>query len=336
MKGRRAYRILLAMTLLSILLQGCIHEYPHPVKGNSSDKGEDPTAINTFIEVSYDLVWENILHNVSINTKSGARDERPHRFVIEVLKESEVVCHDIAYLSPDEFSLGILRHKLSVPLKASVYQIAVWYDLKDSEGNHAFDIEELREVSMLNLSTTDGEAFQCAYASDYLDLREYSDASEEIEIKKELELDHPGARFEIVTTDIQKFIATYKASLNQGDSFTAHLHFTDSTPVRFNLHTEDFDYGHLLNLSGRMRLPFADYDELKIAEGFVFCKIESEVTLQLEVKNSSLLPVCKSEYFTFPVKRGHITTARGEFLSSPVDGLFSINTIWDGEIVIEI
>lgn len=333
---RKGKLVIITISFLAVLLQGCIHEYPYPVKGNSSEKGEDPTAINANIEVSFDLSWESLLYDTSIRTKSRERNEYPHRFVIEVLKDGEAVCHDINYLTPDEFSLGRLNHKLSMALEASNYQIAVWYDLQDDAGNNAFDTENLKEVSMLNLSTTDAEALQCAYAADILELTEYSDAKEEIVIKKELQLNHVGARFEIVTTDIQKFIETYKISLTQGDSFTAYLWFTNNTPTIFNVHTDELSYGELLTLSGRIRLPFAEYDELKIAEGFVFCKDESEATLKFEVKNSALLPICATEYFSFPLKRGYITTVKGEFLSSPVDGVFSVNTVWEGEIVMEI
>lgn len=332
----RSFVFFIFIIIISIFLSGCIHEYPHPVKGNSSDKGENPTAINAEIQVSFNLSWENILHNVEISTKSGVRDERPHRFVIEVIKEGEQVCHDLDYLTAEEFSLGSLTHKISVPLEASSYQIAVWYDFQDDEGHYSFDADNLTNVSLLNLSTDSGENLQCAYATDTLDLSHYSNSQEEIHFTKELHLSHAGARFEIVTTDIQKFIETYKASLNQGDSFTVNLTFTGDTPSSCNLYKNNFNYGEITKLSGKMRLPFAEYEELKIAEGFVFCPDEGEVTMKLNVINSSLIPVCETEYFSFPVKRGCITIVRGDFLSSPVDGIFSVNTIWDEEIIIEI
>ncbi|MCH5242170.1 MAG: hypothetical protein J1F67_07070 [Muribaculaceae bacterium] len=328
--------ILTSLVFFAFLMQGCIHEYPTPVKGNSSDKGENPSAINANIEVTFDLSWESLLYNVKTDTKSRARTERPHRFVVEVLKDGEPVCHDLNYLSPEEFSLGKLNHKLSVPLEASGYQIAVWYDIQDDDGNNSYNTENLKNVSLSNSSTTAGEFLQCAYASDFIDLTEYSNSKEEISVTKELELSHAGARFEIVATDIQKFIETYKASLNQGDSFTAHIYFTHNVPTAFNLHSNMINYGDNLSLSGKMRLPFAEYDELKIAEGFIFCTDESDVTMKLEVKNSALIPVCRTDFFSFPIKRGYITTVTGDFLSSPVDGVFSVNTIWEGEIVIEI
>lgn len=321
--------------LLAVLFSGCIHEYPHPVKGPSSEIGEKPGTINALVEVYFDITWEGLLHNIDFSTK--ARDDRSHRFILEVIKDGIPVCHDITYLSPDEFTLGKLNHKLSASLEAAYYQIAVWYDTQDEEGNNPFKADALRDVRPINLTTENAEIFQCAYASDVLDLREYKDLKKEVNINKELNLSHAGARFEIVTTDIQRFISTYKESLNQGDSFTVFLTFPGSTPCSFDLPSDRLTAsGEGFEMSGHMRLPFAEYDELKIAEGFIFCEEEDEITMKLGVKNSALLPVCQTEYFTFPVKRGYITTITGNFLSSPVDGIFSVNTLWEGEIIIEI
>lgn len=324
------------MLIIAFLAQGCIHDYPSPVKG-SPGKGEDPTAIYASIEVSYDLSWEHILYPLDFSTKTKARPQHPHRFVIEVIKDGKVVCHDIEYLTPDEFSLGKLSHTLSANLEASSYQVAVWYDLQDEEGDFPFSAEGLHDVRLVNLSTTNAEGLQCAYASDYLDLTDYGNSDKSVTVNKEIELQHPGARFEIVATDIQQFITDNKEALLQGDTFTSHLVFSSGTPIGFNLLSQTLRYNELtLELSGKLRLPFADYDELKIAEGFIFCDDDREVTLRLVVKNSALVPVCQTDYFSFPIKRGHITTVYGDFLSHPIDGVFSINNIWDDEIVIEI
>ena len=85
-----------------------------------------------------------------------------------------------------------------------------------------------------------------------------------------------------------------------------------------------------------MRLPFAEYDELKIAEGFLFCDNDSETSIQLSVLNSALVTVSRTEYFTFPIKRGYITTVRGDFLTHSLNGIFTVDHIWGGEIIIEI
>lgn len=324
------------LTFLVMILQGCIHEYPTPVKG-SNEKGENPSLFTASIEVSYDLTWENMLHQAEFSTKTKGRTESPHRFIIEVIKNGEVICHDVKYLTPNEFSLGKLTHKISANLEPSLFQLAVWYDRQNEDGEYPYLADNLNGVSLINFSTRDVESLQCAYGSDLLDLSDYEYSDKEVTIKKELELQHPGARFEIVATDIQQFITNNKASLNQGDTFTVFLSCASGVPVGFDLHSENLLYGeNPLELSGEMRLPFAAYDELKIAEGFIFCKEEQNITLKLSVKNSSLITVSQTDYFSFPIKQGNITTVYGDFLTNPIDGIFSIDNIWEGEIVIEI
>ena len=332
---KRGY-IYFVLLLVMLMSQGCIHEYPHPVKGSSSDKGEDPTVTDAYIEVVYDLSWQNIMHQIEFSTKAGQRSERPHRFVIEVIDEDGKVVQETETLSQNEFAAGKMSHKLKEPLSPGFYRISVWYDLENEDNEYQFKAESLSEISLNAFITTDAESYQCAYASGELDLREYRDADEGY-VVKQLALNHAGARFELIATDIQQFILNNKAALNQGDTFTANVSITGGVGETFNSYSGSiYMKSNTLDLSGRMRLPFAEYEELKIAEGFVFSEVENEMTLRLTVINSALQPVCQTEYFTIPVKRGYITTVRGDFLTNSINGVFSIDNIWEGEIVVEI
>ena len=323
------------LIVLPLLLAGCIHEYPIAKKGRPNNPGEDPTTIETYIEVAYDLSWQSMLQNIEVEPPVRAARDGNHRFVMEVQKDGETICRDVEYLTDSDFSLGVMHHRFSVPLQACNYQIAVWYDKKEEDGNEYFyDISNLSEVKMISLYTTDAESMQCGYASDVLDLRNV-DMSDE-EVTKTLELMHPSARFEIVATDINEFIANHREDLFQGDYYSVYLNFIDGVTPSFNLYNDALVDYHEMELSGRMRLPFAEYEELKIAEGMVFCGETDEARVKLTVKNSALVNVCQTEYFTFPIKRGYITTVRGNFLSNPVDGIFSINSVWEGEIEIHI
>ena len=94
--------------------------------------------------------------------------------------------------------------------------------------------------------------------------------------------------------------------------------------------------GASIDLTGWMRLPFAEYTELKIAEGFLFCREQDTVNVKLSVLNSAMVTVSQTDYFSFPIRRGYITVVTGNFLTHPIDGIFSIDNIWDEDIVIEI
>lgn len=313
--------------LLALLLQSCIHEYPFP-------EGENPQLIETKLKITFNLYWERILHNIEISTRD--RTDTRHRFIIEVSKDGETYCRDIAYLNDNEFSLGYLTHDLSLTLGPYDYDLVVWYERVPENFDSNFNLEDLRGVKILSNIPTHETPSQCAFASDKINLTEYINRSE-TEISKEVELQLAGARFELVATDVQQFISDQKASLNQGDTFNINLSFHNNSSYSFNLYEEKVDYLiENLKLSGDLFFPFAEYDELKIAEGFIFCEKEDEITMALNVFNSSLMLITQTEQFTFPVKRGYITTVRGNFLTRYIEGFLSINNIWEGEYVIEI
>lgn len=334
MKPARYFKTIIT-GLAATFLCSCIHEYPFATNVPSTPAGEDPTAVSTYIEVIYDLSWENMIHKVEFSTK--ATGDRNHRFIIEVRENGETVLKDIVYLSEEEFSGGNLRHRLSQTLGAKKYEMAVWYDYQGEDGEYPYRHEILEDVMITSFSTTDAEGMRCGYGKEMLDLAEFQGSEETNTHIKRIELQHPVARFEIVATDIQDFISDQKVALEQGESFSTRVTLSGGAYGHYNVYGENILKGDSnLELTGRMRLPFAEYEELTIAEGVFFSKEEDEVTAKLTVMNSSLVTVSQTDYFTFPVKRGYITTIKGDFLTHPLEGVFSVNNIWEGEIIYEI
>ena len=331
----RVSRALFIFFLIStaFLWQNCIHEYP--VAQGNSGIGEDPETVSGYIELNYDLSWQYILHSIDFSTKSG--NQKNHRLIVEVSKDGETVIHDTHYIDDTEFATGKFRRKLSIPLEAKRYEIAAWYDRIDDNGTEYFKADKLSDISIKNHSTTDTLAFQCAFSADVLDLTGYAKQREETIVVKELDMQLPGSRFQIVATDVQDFILEQKEALNQGDKFTTCLDFKSGGNDVFSAYSQrTYSSSDDIRLSGWMRLPFAEYDELIIGQGFVFCEDEGTVAMRVSIKNSALLTVSETAVFTFPIKRGYITVVKGDFLTHPIDGTFKVDHIWSGEIIYEI
>lgn len=323
------FRILLLMAVCW-WFQSCIHEYPSITP---SGVGEDPTKINGFIELSYDLSWDHLFHSIDFQTKA-ARGDNSHRFVVEVSKDGKSLLHDVEYIDDEEFSNGRFRRKLSIPLAAEEYEIAAWYDRVDDNGNTFFDASNLENINILNRSTTDTLAFHCAFSHAKLDLRKYSGQSKTVNAVQEMEMMIPGARFQVVATDVQKFITLQKEALNQGDKFSILADFSRGGYDVFNAYTgNSYHSGNTYSLSGAIRLPFAEYDEITIGQGFMFCQADGEIGMRLTVMNSALASVSQTGLFSFPVKPGFITVVKGDFLTNPLDGVFTVDNIWSGEIL---
>lgn len=331
----RFNKLIITLLIIAIIfgLQNCIHEYPVPV--NNSAVGEKPATVEGFIELNYNLNWEKLIHKVDFSTKSNS--VASHRFIVEVCRDGETVIHDVEYVNDEEFATGQFERKLSLPLEAAQYEISAWYDRKGDSETHYFNADDHRAINILNTSTTDTLAFHCAYASDILDLRKYTGEKKTVSVHKNMEMQLPGARFQIVATDVQDFISLQKEALNQGDNFTVHINFSGGTLNAFHtFNNYAYSTGEEYELSGRLRLPFAEYEEITIAQGLVFCNEDNGLSMQISVKNSALYTVSQTDYFLIPIKRGQLTIVKGDFLIHPVDGILHINNIWAGEIYYEI
>ncbi|MCH5227668.1 MAG: hypothetical protein J1F16_07650 [Muribaculaceae bacterium] len=326
---RKGYFFLTLGCMILIFLSGCIHEYPVP-SAKGKEKGENPTLVDAYITVNLNLDWSNLIHQVEF--LSRATTNQDHRIVMELRKDGVVVYRNSEYISDNEFSKGTWNHRIVNKLTAAKYEVAVWYD-KPGDKEPSFLTDELGAVRLNNFSTANSEYVRGAHVSDILDLSPYSGIGNESGVTKELKMEHSGARFEIVATDINEFISQQKEALINDDSFTVNISLDQGACDTYNVYEgRALNFNWPLLLSGHMRLPFAEYDELKIAEGFFFCEEETEARATLFITNSSGEKVTETGSFTFPIKRGQITTVCGDFLTKPVDGIFSINHTWNGEI----
>ena len=341
----RLWKNLIFRTVLllfgGMVLTGCIYEYPVP-EGSKGD-GRNPETVTTYLEIICEVSWERLLHKVDFSTK--ALPLGSHRVVIEVRDEAlgtinsgdGKVVRDIVYLDDEEFAKGKIRHRLSLPLNKARYEVAVWYDKSDEDGEYYFEASDLNGIRFLKHTTFNHELYTCAYGSSTLDLTNSETENSDGSVVKEITLEHPGARFEIVATDVQEFITQQKAALMQDDRFTANMNFRGDRNSGFNVFEGRPSTGNSqLKLSGWMRLPYDEYDELVIAQGFLFCgEGEETAEAELSVTNTALMTVSRTDFFTFPIKRGQITVVSGDFLTHPVDGVFEINSIWAGEMYFE-
>lgn len=320
--------IILLSGLLILFLQSCIHEYPYAL-------GENPQVAETQIEISFNLYWQRLLHVIEFDTRDR-EIQGSHKFVIEILKDGESYSRDIKYLNDDEFSLGTLVHEISLPWGLYNYDVAVWYEkITDAETQY-FNLNDFSEVSFSTPPPLHQEARQCAYATGKLVMPGSCPEPGEKLVKK-IDLKLAGARFEIISTDVQKFIGDQHTSLAQGDTFSLNLNLHNNSSYSFDIYREKVKYlSDPIILSGDLFFPFSADEEMTIAQGFLFCEEEDEITMSLNVYNSARVLVTQTKEFTFPARRGYITTLRGDFLTNYLDGIFSINNIWEGEIVIEI
>lgn len=321
----RLVKFILSLILLSLSFESCIHEYPHGT-------GKIPSTSFVSIEVNHSLIWDRRNHFVDFQTR--AQSDKPYHFVLEAMRDGMVVCKDEISISAEEFSAGKFTHTFSKALSNEVHQIAVWFDMEDENGQRSFSFEDLSGIHLKSSTIKNSVYKNSGYVNTIIDLNDHIYTDNKC---IQVDLLHAGARFEIVATDVNQFIAQQKEALNQGDQFNLEVVISDSSPTSLNAYdSSTFFNGNSQVLSGALFFPFAEYDELNIAEGFIFCKDEDYVTMKILVYNGAKAIVTQTPSFSFPIKNGRITTVRADFLSFPIDGSLGIDNVWNGDIEIDL
>ena len=309
-------------------MTSCIHD--HPENG-----GNDPTMVELGIELTLELKWNQRATNLDLNTR--ARGDYRHRVVIEISRGGKEICRETVLLTPDEFALGELKHKLSVKLHALEYEMAIWSDFVDTDGKEtAYNANHLKDISQIDPGILWDSDLGCGYCSSTLDLRAYRDQWN-TKVVKEMELGHAGARFQLVSTDIKEFVDAQQHALLNGETYTLTITYSTGTGESFNAYTgipERADQKR--EITGILDIPFRVYDELELADCYLFTNDEENVTMNLTVHNSARMIIVKTQDFRFTVRRGTITRVKGDFLSDYFTNFITVDNIWAGEILIEI
>lgn len=331
MKKYMTKRILIIFltSLLLPIFMSCIHEHPD---GNA----EDPSLVDLGVELTLELKWNQ--RTASPQYPSKAREETPHRVIIQIMRNGSIVGKDEVYLSSKEFSEGSLIHKLPFKLHALEYEIAVWSDFISEKGEEeAYHVSSLENIERLDHGIQWKSEYGCGYCNDILDLRDYRNQWN-AKVIKTLPLNQAASRFEIISTDINRFLDTQKFAMLNGETYTLTVTFGKNTATGFNAFTGTpiRDNYEEFQTVGKLNLPLGVYDELVIASGILFSSEEENITMNLTVHNSARLIVVRSSEFRFPIKRGTLTRVKGEFLSDTFDNNITVDNIWEGEIFIEI
>lgn len=321
---------ILRLFLIPILfsLCSCIYDYP---KGT----GNNPSTVEAGIELSYDLTWDEWLHEIDFSTR--ARTERPHHFVFEIMTEGDgdIVCREEDWLSEEDFALGVLRHRFSTPLRPKAYDVAVWYERSADNFEMAdmIDIDDFSNVRLKVFSHENALRFNCGFAYDWINLSKYSGELHASEVKK-MTIGNAGARVALIATDVQQFLTEHHAEMLQGDSYSIEILTYEKSLNVYTGFSDNSDQN--IKYTGDLFFPFGDYEELRIADTFIFCNFEDYLSMRLLVYNSARMIVTQSPEINIPLKRGFVTMVKGDLLTFPINGNLSIDHIWEGEFVIEV
>ncbi len=311
-------KILYILTALP-LFSSCLLEYPETTA--DGEKGVDPTSVTLRTNITADFRMEED----EVDFSHATIDYR-HRITVAAYLDRQLVAKQTIY--EDLSANGIVRTNVNLDLHAREYQIVVWADL-------AGDVDTQPYYNL-------GDLTSIIYSGSYRGLTVYKDAicaSETIDLTAykdewgakasiDMELSRPMGKYEIVATDVEKFIASHTPS--KDNLYEVRLNYNGYIPAGYNaldgITRNSFNY---MTYSKSISGISATAKEFSMAFDYVFMDgEEATVPVTIEVRDQKQKIVAKSN-IDIRLRRNARTVVKGNFLSTmPGDGI-SIDTEFD-------
>lgn len=335
--------------LTIMLLTGCIHTYPD---GNA----EDPTSVNLNLEMSFKIQWKDLLtsHNIryyststveyeNVEIQSETRDtETRHRFIIELRADGNSPFRHELSISQEEFDKGELYVKLPFSLPPLNYKLSVWSDSTGSLSSeplpseeYKFDASDFNNITPIIGFSNYSLVEDCCYCVATVDLREFRHTLS-TSISVPVTLQSPVACFELIATDVEKFLKYADYALQKGEKYTVSLSYDHKIATTFNM-LKGLPSGKMEIKGMESLLPPLFSKETSVGKGWIFVSEETEyLSVTLSLYNSARILVSRVKGILFPLERGKVTHVKGNFLTNFYSSSIHIDNLWNDEIVFTI
>ncbi|WP_455671664.1 DUF6562 domain-containing protein [Phocaeicola sp.] len=334
---KQKYTIGFIALVLTIVLAGCVHDYPSMTE--DGEEGIDPTLVEVNTEVTLDLELVPLEIITQKNARSGttkADDGYRRRFIVEAWREGKPVARQVTVTEEADAAAG---GKISLPVRlrlhAVEYTLAVWTDYVRADADGAdlyYDTHNLQQVACRDPYTGSTPYRDCLYGTTDLDLRQYRDEwNAKVQIK--VDMVRPLAKYELIATDVQQFLEKTQRQRAAGTAYTITVRYGFYFPLGFNVLTGKPQRSEM-GVAFTAPLAVADdgSGECTLASDFIFVNgEESYVPLEIRITDSEGGVVSLTTGLNVPYRRGHLTTLRGRFLTSKVSPGVGINPDFDDD-----
>ena len=213
---KQKYTIGFIALVLTIVLAGCVHDYPSMTE--DGEEGIDPTLVEVNTEVTLDLELVPLEIITQKNARSGTDNARSgttkaatdcrRRFIIEAWRDGKPESRQVTVMEDaEEEGDGRITLPIRLKLHAVEYTLAVWTDYvaAGTDTDLYYNTDNLQQVACRDPYTGSTPYRDCLYGTTALDLRQYRD---EWNAKMQIKVDmvRPLAKYELIATDVQKFL----------------------------------------------------------------------------------------------------------------------------------
>lgn len=329
----------LIISISLTLFSACdVHEWP-----------EAPEFVKLNLRLNYetDMVeWNHLYDNSSISeqglgaTYDNTQNSGTMRYIIRtypVTKSTQEFVQE--FVLTKDVTEGY-NHNVTLDILPGDYNIKVWADLVEpNEEEYHHDATSFAQIKLLGShkgSTNYRDAFR---GSKDVSLKSSIDVRQPDTL--DIVMQRPLAKFELVTTDVMKFIgkeSTRIASL-MGDNavqsvdvedYRVVFYYVGFMPNVYSILTDkpvDSSTGVMFESSMKM----VSDSEAQIGFDYVFVNDnQSAVTVQIGVYDGAGEQLSLTEPIEVPLKRSHHTILKGEFLMSDASGGVAINPDYEG------
>lgn len=333
MKRDRLYIIRCMLPVFAMLpfLCSCEHKefcYEHPhMMTVRVELHVDFTPISDPIYCTYAEARDgdyDVRYQIEVYAKSGADAGKR---VAEKVWTSDVI------------SKGATTVTTDVDLCTEKYDIYAWIDFvpKGTSEDHHYITTDLRKVTIADPNVCGIDSRDAFSGKASADLTPYRD-ERFVDITIPVYMERPFGKFKIITTDVRKFVDTYKPQGTYTDIVPAQTMclYTCYFPTSYNLNTRFADVNDFkLGVKHPAEVTEQDDNSAVLTYNYVLvCNDNTMVTAEVEVWNKDGEKLLTTRNITIPIQRNKLTIVSGEFLTKKGSGGVGIDDNFEDEIVI--
>lgn len=302
-------------------------------------EGIDPTLVKTTIELRTDFtpIQDPIYASYSYaEARDGFFDVR---YIIEIYSSTgRRIARSVE--TSDILSSGNDSYTKEFDLHPGDYDIYAWIDFvpHNSTDDFHYTTDDLHCVEVNHLDNGDDQtedAFAGKKSVSIPNENEFFTSKHFI-----VDMERPFGRFRIVTTDVKKFLDTYKPTHSSyADAVPTQtiLKYTCYMPTAYRLDTRFGEVGGMVQgIKFTMPTVKESEEEMTLSSDFVIVTNDNTtVSVDIEVRNSLGERLNGVGGIRIPIQRNKLTIVKGEFLTLDIPGNGSgIDDSFDDEFII--
>lgn len=335
--NKSALRQMLCLLLLPLALSGCLFEEPEMTA--DGELGVDPTELTLTADITLNLKLTELDAARSLTRTAGEDIPYRHRFIVEAYLDDMATVRRVVYenINPDRTYLSI---PVSMKLHARNYRLVVWADYvkTDSEDDFCYNTEILDPLTATESYKGNSDYKDAFWASHPMDLTSYREQWN-AKVPVNIELARPLARYELVATDVAKFLTKTQATADA--SYTIRVKYRNYLPMGFNAVTGELRHSLMYMAYNKTFKAgaLADAKDFTVGMDYVFTEEEGrEIPIEVEIVDAGGVTLART-VTTLRCQRGKKTIVRDNFLTadpSTADDGVGIDPDFDDEVDMEV